>query len=297
MQRTDITKQLKSLRTITPRADWQAATRATLLARVRRDAPEAAPRLGTLDYLRLSFTAFRHQMLQPVVVMFVVFGTFLGSSILVNAAFYSLPGAPLYRVKLTLEQTHLAVTSSEDRQVELKIEFARKRVDELEQITHAAADTSPKRAKNVQLAVNELKRTIGDVQRHVDKLASQNASATSQDREKTLRVALTIQSQANELAKKLEQKAPVQLAATTEAGAEEDQKVEASIAEAQQAVAATSEAINHLLAVTATSSDSGVPTATTTSTPTETASTTAGEASVQAQTVPADPVPAVPVVR
>ena len=58
----------------------------------------------------------------------------LTSGLTVNAAFYSLPGEPLYRLKIVFERTQLAMVGDSARKVELKVEFARNRVKELEKL-------------------------------------------------------------------------------------------------------------------------------------------------------------------
>lgn len=232
--------QLKQLRTIQPRPDWQVAARTALLRQV---APAAVTpvRLGAGQFLSVLTLGFRQQLFQPVVMMLLVLGTFLGSSLVVNAAFYSLPGARLYPMKLALEKTQIAITPDEEKQVELKIEFVRKRVEEFDKLAAQPTTNPEERSKSLARAATELSRNVADVQQHIGKLASQN-SVPGPEREKTLRIAFSVQQEADELVKKLDEQTTALVGV---AGIE--QAVGDQIALVRQSVEETNQVATHLL--------------------------------------------------
>ncbi|MFA6410063.1 MAG: DUF5667 domain-containing protein [Candidatus Buchananbacteria bacterium] len=200
-------KEIKNLRTeIKPRSEWVSTSRALLLQQITKDA--APVKVGFGSYFQLFGQIFRQSLLEPAVIMLLMMATFLGSSLTINAAFYSLPGEPLYHVKLALENTHAAMTTNEADQVALKIEFAQKRMEELNKIV-SSSDLAPKeKTEKIKAAVAELKNNVSSVNSHLTKI-SQSIKQTSSDKiknEQTVQMALTISSKTEELFKSLDKK-------------------------------------------------------------------------------------------
>mgnify|MGYP001132263496 CR=1 FL=1 len=68
------------------------------------------------------------------VLVIVVIALFGGTSATVLASQNSIPGDTLYPIKTTLERTRLSLARSTDARVELQLEFAEQRVDEIESL-------------------------------------------------------------------------------------------------------------------------------------------------------------------
>ncbi len=78
----------------------------------------------------------RGYVLVPLVVLLFIAGTGMASA---NA----LPGDPLYSVKRKIEDTRVLMAPTERAKVELQVNFAEKRLDELEKIQSAKRATKP----------------------------------------------------------------------------------------------------------------------------------------------------------
>ena len=136
MAEDSVIKKIKELQTIKPRLEWLTLNRDILLAQIKPQPGLDILNLGWRDYSQAILALFRQRLLEPVTVMLFVLVFSVGSSLVVNASFYSLPGERLYPIKLALENAQVAITPDEERQVELKIEFAQKRVSELDKIVN-----------------------------------------------------------------------------------------------------------------------------------------------------------------
>lgn len=156
----DLYRSLRMLRHhergIKPDDAWVKATRERLLMQVSnsmptREAAEKNKRVLAKAYPNF-FAVIRGPILATLSIVGVVFG---GSFASVRAAERSLPGDTLYMVKLVTEQTRLALESSKTGKVKLKVEFTRRRAEELK--TVAQTDTSDK-SKRIAIAADLLKQ-------------------------------------------------------------------------------------------------------------------------------------------
>lgn len=204
---TKLIKEVKNLKSeIKPRPEWVNLSRDILLQKINPENQYAKSKIGFSGYVQLFNQVFRQSLLEPAVVMLLVLGVFLGSSLTINAAFYSLPGDGLYSVKIALEKTHVALTTNEEAKVELKIEFAEKRVAELGKII-SQPETNPEvRKRKIEAAVKEFKNNVVAVSDHLNKIKDSNNAVAPEDREKTLRMAVSVSSKAGELAKSVDEK-------------------------------------------------------------------------------------------
>ncbi len=202
MKNKAIINKIQELKKISPRSKWVTLNRDFLLQEIKADAQLEPVGISWRDYNQVFIHFFGQRVFQPAVIMLLMLGVFLGSSLVINAAFYSLPGDPLYRVKIALEKTQLAVTPGEEKKVELKIEFTKNRVKEFDKIVQQA-DVNPEVKKEKLNAVaRELKSNIIAVKQHVE--SKQQLSEA--DKEKTLRIAVTVSSETNDLAQELDRK-------------------------------------------------------------------------------------------
>ncbi len=199
----DIIKKIQELKKTGPSSEWVALNRDILLKKIKLGTYSEKASIGVFDYSQLLFNIFRQRLLQPATAMIMMFVMFVGGSLVVNAAFYSLPGEPLYKVKIALEKTQVALTAGADKQVDLKIEFAKNRVNELDKIVQQTSSTQEKRDR-VNAVVGQFKKNVIAVKEHIEKISKDEVSAA--DKEMTLKIALTISEETEELAKELGQK-------------------------------------------------------------------------------------------
>lgn len=192
-----ITQQIKNLNSIKPRDEWRDSFRDILLSHIKRDAAYKSNVLHPFIYIKSFFTITREKVMQPASLLLLMFGLVLGTSLTVNAAFYSLPGQPLYKLKISLERTQLVFVMDNSRVTELKMEFAKKRVDELEKIVAQNSLPEAKKA-NATIAINNFKKEVDSVKNYVRTLKPEK-----KDQASAFRVALAINSETSKLAKTL----------------------------------------------------------------------------------------------
>lgn len=193
-------KKLK--KDITPRQQWVSSSRDLLLRQIKSEQAPQVQRVGLGDYVSMATNMFRRQMFEPALVMMVMLVTFLGSSLTINAAFYSLPGDTLYPVKITLEKTHLALVTNDADRVELQIEFAQKRVAEFDKIVSKPEAPDVKK-KKIEAVVKEFKSNVVSVS---DQLKQIKGTAPEDEHADKVRIAVTVTSKAEEIAKTLDEK-------------------------------------------------------------------------------------------
>ena len=199
-------KQLKE--EIKPRSEWTALNRDILLRQINPDQQLGQQVVGWSGYAGLLNQMFRQTFMEPAVMMLLVLGVFLGSSLTINAAFYALPGDNLYPVKLTLEKTHVALVTDESKQIELKIEFAQKRVAELGKVI-SQDDTPEAKKKKIETVAKEFRNNVSSVNSHLANIAKNSNTETKKitDPSSSFSMALTVSTKAGELAKSFDQTA------------------------------------------------------------------------------------------
>jgi len=229
----NIIKEFKNLKEdISPRPEWVALSRDILLQQINPKKQYKSAHIGVGGYSQMFLQIFRQQLLEPAVIMLLILGVFLGSSLTINAAFYSLPGDGLYKVKLALEKTHLALTP-EEKKVELKVEFAQKRAAEFDKIVQQVNVDPEKKKKNIQVVVKEFRNNVVSVNDHLNKINQAIKESEDIDEEQTVRMAVSIGNKTEELAKTIDEK-------IEELSAVEQLEVEAIVAEAIQSAQETS---------------------------------------------------------
>ncbi len=202
MENTKLIKEIKNLANeVKPRQDWVSLNRDLLLHQISPAQQTEPMGVGVAGYFGLFFQLFKTRALEPVVVMFLLFAVFLSSSLTINAAFYSLPGNPLYNVKLALERTHAAMVIDEQDSVELKIELAQKRVNEIQKIASSQSASEEEKQAKINTVVKEFKNNVTAINQHVAKIASQTDNA---DKEKTIKMAISLNAKIQDLATALD---------------------------------------------------------------------------------------------
>ncbi len=236
----EILKELKKLKKdINPRPEWIALSRDVLLKEINPQDQYQQEDVGFSGYLKVFNQIFKQRILEPAVVMLLVLGVFLGSSLSINAAFYSLPGEQLYPVKIALEKTHVALIPDEQKKVELKIEFAQKRLAEFDKIV-AEVDVKPEdKKKKIEAVVQEFQKSVVAVNDQLNKIKDEE-SVSPISREHTVRMAVTVSSKTEALARSFDK---------TVEGLSEDEKSEVDeiVAEAVQTTQETNLSAQQLI--------------------------------------------------
>jgi len=146
-------QKLKNLKKIEPRLDWVKSNRDILLSQIKAQKQELVETkkanlslfnrlskgqifraLWREDFLWLKKLA--QVAIRPVGTIILIIVLVLGSGVLaVNASYSSLPGDALYPLKLTTEKVQLSLSFDEKDKIALEVEFAGRRIDELNKVT------------------------------------------------------------------------------------------------------------------------------------------------------------------
>lgn len=169
----DLQERLRLLRNVQGHVDpdeaWVRATRETILMQVRNSLPSEP--LSWSKQISQAFRSFRishafQWVRGPAVAVISVFLVVLGSSVAsVSAADRSLPGDFLYSLKLVAEQAQLAMTSTKEEKLKLKIEFTQRRGEELKRVVTEDVTSKPAR---VEQTAEILKRDLDTVKQQLD---------------------------------------------------------------------------------------------------------------------------------
>lgn len=202
MNESDLKKNLNTLKSIKPRQSWKKASRDFLLSEIRSTAGVENVRSeekGFFLYFQAAWSIFREKTMQPASLLLVLFGLVLASTLTVNAAFYSLPGNSLYRVKIALERTQLAMVRDDTKAAELRAELANKRLDEFEKIVASQGDKPEVRKAKVAAAVKQFKKEIESAKNKVEKLTP----SSDETDDKVFQIALSVDSVTSKLVESL----------------------------------------------------------------------------------------------
>lgn len=214
MENNSLKKEFKKIKqNIFPRPDWVDLSREILLQQISAQKEDQA-KISFFDFSNLFIQFFRQRLLEPAVVMILVLATFLGSTLVINAAFYSLPGESLYPVKIALEKAHVALISDTQKKVELKMEFAEKRINEFDKIVQQTENNPAEKTKKIQQVVQELRNNVIEVNNHLTQLSQSfkqtdkqtDSAEVIKDKEQKVQMALDISSKTEELAKSIGEK-------------------------------------------------------------------------------------------
>lgn len=178
----DLQERLRLLRNVQGHVDpdeaWVRATRETMLMQVRNSLPTEQMRWPSqIGQAVRSFrlNQFFSWLKGPVVATLSVFAVLFGSSIAsVSAAGHALPGDFLYSLKLVAEQAQLAMTSTKEDKLKLKIEFTQRRGDELKRVVTEDVSSKPAR---VEQTAEILKRDLDTVKQQLDDVRQSSSAA------------------------------------------------------------------------------------------------------------------------
>ncbi len=224
MKHSELIHHLRQLKQVVPRPEWAASSRDVVLREIQRQvspaplpplarwAPRAAGRV---------WESLRRLARQPVLALGAALLLALATGLTVNAAFYSLPGEPLYRMKLAFERTQLALVSDAAQKTELKVEFVKNRVKEIEKLV-AEQPAAPESRKQVKQVVSRFTREVASVR--------QDLTKSFADQRTVFQIAVSVDQAGSELAAKLK---PATLNPTTPTQREIRQAVSEAVAAAE----------------------------------------------------------------
>lgn len=165
MRSRDIKNQIKSLQGIGVSPEWKASQRDLLLSQIRGQMPEGySSGQKAKNNAAFSWEVFRFVtpafVFRPVGAIAIALLLVVGGSAASVSAGKSLPGDMLYPVKIATERAQLTFTRSSETKAHLQIEFAQRRIEELQKIA-----IDPQRAdRQIEKTVLRAQRSFENAQ-------------------------------------------------------------------------------------------------------------------------------------
>src|SRR3989344_8781108 len=156
MEDNELITKIQLLKAIKPSEDWVLSCRAKLAFRLEMDRKKSLLNKDVF-VLRELFAFWSNSEQQPsfnwVYSLAVAALVILGGGILTTwAAGQSLPGSPLYPVKLTIERARVSASFSDESRLKLQAELADARFQELTDVVKSNDSADQKVAKMSQVA-------------------------------------------------------------------------------------------------------------------------------------------------
>jgi len=222
----DIHRSLRMLRDrergINPDPAWVSATRSRLLMQVRNTiaTPEVAAK--NRRFIAMAYPSLLRVVRAPALVVLSVIAVVFGGSLAsVRAADQSLPGDALFMLKLVTEQTRIAFEKSKVGKVKLKVEFTKRRANELKTIVTTPVSNKEER---VNKAADILKQDLHTLK---EQLRDVKDDATAKNNDAVVEAAKVVEKETVEVVKTLKETSKDELTS--------DAKMKMADAEAQAA--------------------------------------------------------------
>ena len=137
MSNQDLIKKLQDLKKLEaagrPQAGWVMSNREILMSQIQPQNKVNTENISEAVYYWQYFgNMFRQRVLQPVAAFLLVVFVMTGYTVTANVAGASLPGEVLYPIKTASEKMQLAFAFSPDKKAQLQMNFASRRVGELQ---------------------------------------------------------------------------------------------------------------------------------------------------------------------
>lgn len=163
----DLPGKIKELRSICPSQEWRESHKDLLMTQIRSQVIEARQKGLWYSFvaqklaLFKSFNTYKMLFKQSGIIAMIAM-LILGSGVYgVYAAEQSLPGELLYNVKRTKERVRVSFSTSDEKRAQLHIEFAGRRIEEINTLKAQPIDTS-KKVKSITVAVTNYKEEIAE---------------------------------------------------------------------------------------------------------------------------------------
>lgn len=172
MNDKELLSQLNKMKSIKPDSNWKEKNREILLSqiyglevsdhKIEFNLPGAIGRMFS-SYILRSIT-------QPVMAVILIVAFLLGGGMLsLSASRDAKPGDSLYIAKIINEKTQIALTFDEKKKVQLGLEFAKNRAEELDRIL--ADVNNENKNEKVEKLVSNFKKEISGVKSRLEKIA------------------------------------------------------------------------------------------------------------------------------
>lgn len=169
MTEQELIQKIKELKNIQPSQEWLDLTRRNLIHQTSLRTKE--PQIGLFNWLK---------PLQPIALAICLVLILIGGPwLLVKASQASLPGEALYPIKKMTENLQTQ-TASEETKAQLQVEFANRRLEELNKITEDPFSPEEK----VEQVVSDFKNNLAGASLHVQKIPKEKAVIVAEQTKK-----------------------------------------------------------------------------------------------------------------
>ncbi|MDD5590144.1 MAG: DUF5667 domain-containing protein [Candidatus Portnoybacteria bacterium] len=165
----DLIKKLGLFKKIEPDANWVVFCREDLSKKIHpeKTALLVAPRISFIQFISRMIPS--SAILKPATIFLVIFSLFSGAGVFAFAkAKNSLPGEPLYAVKIAMEQAELAVANSAEDKADLQSEIMASRLQELSKIMDKKTDGE--KQQRMEEAVINIQKQLLTIKEELPKL-------------------------------------------------------------------------------------------------------------------------------
>jgi hypothetical protein len=173
----DLIKKLKGLKRVEAGTEWKKSNREFLMSEIKNTIPAANERWA----LELSKVVFPWKVMKlavrPVMALTTVAALVLGSGLSVSASERSLPGDPLYGLKIVSEKVQVALTFDKKESAKIHVELAGKRINEVKRIKENS-DSDQNKIKKINVAMDGFKKEISTVQNKLENLKNGSSAET-----------------------------------------------------------------------------------------------------------------------
>ncbi len=173
----DLIKKLKGLKRFKAGTEWKKSNRDFLMSEIENTIPAENEKWA----LELSKVVFPWKVMKlaarPVMALTTVAALVLGSGLSVSASERSLPGDPLYGLKIVSEKVQVALTFDKKESAKIHVELAGKRINEVKKIKENS-DSAQNKIKKINVAMDGFKKEISTVQNKLESLKKASSAQT-----------------------------------------------------------------------------------------------------------------------
>ncbi len=170
MTDNDLIKKIKGLKEIKPSEEWLDSTRHNLMTEIN---------FNEDTFFSFNWLKQPQAFALTICLALILFG---GPWMTLKASQSSLPGDLLYSVKKASEGVQTTIASNGDK-VSLQVEFAERRLEELNKIAYDSYSSEEKTEKSAKL-MNDFKNNLAKVSQNVNKISKKEAVAVAETTKK-----------------------------------------------------------------------------------------------------------------
>ncbi|MFH1030597.1 MAG: DUF5667 domain-containing protein [bacterium] len=172
-----IIKELQNLKSVKPDHDFFCKNKEKLIILMNENVAKEEKRISLAKFSSLLYnfnSKLFYRLAKPVGILVVVFSVLTGGGAGISfAAYNSVPGDVFYPVKLTIEKAQISLTTKEEDKVKLEVEFAGRRIEELNKVKAKEVNGKKKEPENTKIALDNFKKNIATVQQRLEKIKEQ----------------------------------------------------------------------------------------------------------------------------